>query len=394
VAVVPGATAGRPVLPGVTTTDELLAAAPVARPGGVVLDLRNVAHRYGHNVVLRDLSLQVSRGEFLTLLGPSGSGKSTLLRIIAGLEHPISVSRMTLHGRDIVGLPPNLRNVATVFQHYALFPHMSVGENVEYGLRLRHVPPAERRTRAVAALALVRLQDKYDRRIQQLSGGEKQRVALARSLIVQPDVLLLDEPLGALDERLRLDMQIELIDLRRKTGGTFILVTHSQEEAITMSDRIILMNNGAIEQVGSPKDLFESPQTVFAARFMGVENVLAGRLIGMEPGLARVRVGDHVIHGRPVGHLAQAAPGTPVFAAVRAEHLRLLPGAGALDNTLPGEPGEAIYKGKFRDVPVRTPIAPLVVRQWEFGDAPPSGSAVGFSTVHCVVGEMKQEDVA
>jgi spermidine/putrescine transport system ATP-binding protein len=377
-----------------TTTMVSGAANLVVAGDDIILDLANVFHSYGNNVVLSDLSLRVARGEFLTLLGPSGSGKSTLLRVIAGLENPTSVGRMALNGQDIAELPPNLRNVSTVFQHFALFPHMSVGQNVEYGLRLRKIPPSERRVRAEEALALVRLPDKYDRRIQQLSGGEMQRVALARSLVVRPDILLLDEPLGALDERLRLDMQIELIDIRRKTGGTFILVTHSQEEAITMSDRIVLMRSGMIEQVGTPKDLFENPQTMFASRFMGVENVLIGALIGLEGSRAAVRVGDWTIHGRPVGHLAKGVSGARVFAAVRAEHVQFVPEVGALDNVIPGKSGEAIYKGKFRDVPFQTPIGALVVRQWDVNSVTPSLSGVQFSPADCVVGLLEQEDVA
>ena len=345
--------------------------------GEPVLDLAHVFHSYGSNVVLRDVSLRVARGEFLTLLGPSGSGKSTLLRIIAGLEDPDSVERMELHGRDIVGLPPNLRNVSTVFQHYALFPHMSVGENVEYGLKVRKIPPATRRAQAEAALALVRLPDKIDRRIHQLSGGERQRVALARSLALQPDVLLLDEPLGALDERLRLDM----------------LVTHSQEEAITMSDRIVLMRAGTIEQIADPKTLFESPQTAFAARFMGVENVLTGTLEAAEGGRMAVRVGGEVLHGRPVGEVAAAAPGSPVFAAIRAEHVRFTSGGNA-GNRLAGTPGSAIYKGKFRDIPFVSAVGTVVVREWDTDRAAPAGTEVEFNADHCVVGLLRQDDVA
>ncbi|HMN87383.1 MAG TPA: ABC transporter ATP-binding protein [Bauldia sp.] len=362
--------------------------------GDPVLDLAHVFHSYGQNVVLRDVSLRVARGEFLTLLGPSGSGKSTLLRIVAGLEDPDSVERMELHGRDIVGLPPNLRNVSTVFQHYALFPHMSVGENVEYGLKVRKVPPAPRRAQAEAALALVRLPDKYDRRIHQLSGGERQRVALARSLALQPDVLLLDEPLGALDERLRLDMQVELIDIRKKTGGTFILVTHSQEEAITMSDRIVLMRAGTIEQIADPKTLFESPRTAFAARFMGVENVLEGRLDSVAGGRATVRVGDTVLHGRPVGDLATAGPGARVFAAIRAEHMRFAEPGTTGPNRLAGTPGTAIYKGKFRDIPFSSAVGTVVVRQWDTDRAMPAEGEVEFNADHCVVGVLEQDDVA
>ena len=271
---------------------------------------------------------------------------------------------------------------------------MSVGENVEYGLRVRKIPPATRRAQAEAALALVRLTDKYDRRIHQLSGGERQRVALARSLALQPDVLLLDEPLGALDERLRLDMQVELIDIRRKTGGTFILVTHSQEEAITMSDRIVLMRSGAIEQIADPKTLFESPRTAFAARFMGVENVLTGTLAAVDHGRVTVRVGDQTLSGRPVGEGARASPGVRVFAAIRAEHMRFAKGDGADGNRLTGTTGAAIYKGKFRDIPFASPVGAVIVRQWDTERAIPGGADVLFGAEHCVVGLLEQEDVA
>lgn len=358
--------------------------------GETILDLRRVHHSYGAHTALSDVSLQVARGEFLTLLGPSGSGKSTLLRIIAGLEEPDSVERMELDGRSIIGLPPNLRNVSTVFQHYALFPHLSVGENVEYGLRVRGVAPAERKAKAEAALALVRLPDKYQRRIHQLSGGERQRVALARSLVLQPDVLLLDEPLGALDERLRLDMQVELIDIRRKTGGTFILVTHSQEEAITMSDRIVLMRAGTIEQIADPKTLFESPGTVFAARFMGVENVLTGTLDGRHGGHVTVRIGGEVVRGRPVGAAAGAGPGARVFAAIRAEHMRFQADGSGIG----GRPGTAIYKGKFRDFPFESSIGRLVVREWDTERPASERTGVRFDADHCVVGLLSQDDVA
>lgn len=360
-----------------------------------MLNIAHAFHSYGATTALRDVSLRVSRGEFLTLLGPSGSGKSTLLRVIAGLEDPVSVERMELHGRNIVGLPANLRNVSTVFQHYALFPHMSVGENVEYGLRVRKVPPAERRAAAEEALGLVRLAATYDRRVHQLSGGERQRVALARSLATKPDVLLLDEPLGALDERLRLDMQVELIDIRRKTGGTFILVTHSQEEAITMSDRIVLMRAGAIEQVADPKSLFDTPRTAFAARFMGVENVVRGALVSSTAEQAEVRIGDQVIRGRPVSDVSAASAGTPVFAAIRAERLRFH-GANESggDNRITGTPGSGIYKGKYLDTSFASAIGPLVVRQWDTEEGTGTGNQVSFRAEDCVVGILQQDDVA
>lgn len=220
-------------------------------------------HRYGEALALNNVSLAVAKGEFVTLLGPSGSGKTTLLRVIAGLEEPEAVERLVLARRDMRDLPVE-RNVVTVFQH-ALFPHMTVGHNVEYGLRVRGRAPDERRRRASSALDLVRLTDKYDRRIHQLSGGERQRVALARALVTEPDVLLLDEPLAALDEQLRIAMQLELKALHRQISGTFILVTHSQEEAVTMSDRIVLMRQGGIDRTPAELDRGEA----LAARRLG-----------------------------------------------------------------------------------------------------------------------------
>jgi len=367
--------------------------APPSSGDAPVLEIDGAFHDYGGNPALNDVSLNVARGEFLTILGPSGSGKSTLLRVIAGLEHPRSVARMTLHGRDIIGLPPNLRNVATVFQHYALFPHMSVGENVAYGLKIRKVPEGDRRTRVDSALTLVRLADKHDRRIHQLSGGERQRVALARSLATEPDVLLLDEPLGALDERLRLDMQIELIEIRRKTGGTFILVTHSQEEAITMSDRIVLMRAGEIEQIADPQTLFESPATSFAARFMGVENVLAGTISAVEGDRVTVRVGETEVRGRPVGTAADARPGARAFAAIRAERMRFGDMAGADENAIPATAGTAIYKGKYHDITAKSPVGDVTVRRWDTDTENVAGSDVIFRAADCIVG-LEQDDAA
>ena len=358
-------------------------------PTGPILELADIRHSYDGVVALRGVSLDVRRGEFLTLLGPSGSGKSTLLRVIAGLENPDSARVMRLDGRDIRGLPANLRNVSTVFQHYALFPHMSVGANVEYSLKVRGVAPAERRKRAEEALALVRLPGKYERRIHQLSGGERQRVALARSLVMEPAVLLLDEPLGALDERLRLEMQAELIELRRRTGGTFILVTHSQEEAITMSDRIVLMRSGGIEQVGTPRALFASPATEFAARFMGVENILRGTLDQAGEGEARIRVGDILLAGRPVGAVGDLRPGAPAFAAFRAEHLRL--DGGPLPNALAGETRPGLYKGRFQDVPFATPVGELVARLADEPVSLPPKVQLSVAPDHCLIGAVDRD---
>src|SRR5689334_2785289 len=232
-----------------------------------------------------DVSLQIRDGEFFSLLGPSGSGKTTSLRMIAGFDRPTSGS-ILLYGQDVSNLPPYERDVNTVFQDYALFPHMTVGENVAYGLMIKKVGRAEREKKADEMLDLVRLPGFADRKPAQLSGGQRQRVALARALINHPKVLLLDEPLGALDLKLRQQMQVELKAIQERVGITFIFVTHDQEEALTMSDRIAVFNLGKIEQVGSPAEIYEHPQTSFVAGFVGVSNLIDGevakRITGVE----------------------------------------------------------------------------------------------------------------
>jgi putative spermidine/putrescine transport system ATP-binding protein len=219
------------------------------------------------------VDLVVEDGEFFTLLGPSGSGKTTLLRLIAGFERP-DAGRIELGGRDVTSVPPNLRDTNTVFQDYALFPHMTVAQNIGYGLRIKHIPGAERERRVERALRMVRLAGLDQRRPNQLSGGQRQRVALARAVINEPEVLLLDEPLGALDLKLRQEMQIELKQIQKEVGITFVYVTHDQEEALTMSDRVAVMSNGQIEQVGTPVEVYERPATEFVAGFIGISNVL------------------------------------------------------------------------------------------------------------------------
>jgi putative spermidine/putrescine transport system ATP-binding protein len=237
--------------------------------------VRGLTKRFGDVTAVDAVDLDIFDGEFLTLLGPSGSGKTTVLRMIAGFELP-SGGSVELSGRDVTRVPPFERDVNTVFQDYALFPHMSVRENVEYGLRVKKVPRAERRERAGQALADVRLEGYGDRKPGQLSGGQRQRVALARALVNRPRVLLLDEPLGALDLKLRQQMQVELKDLQREVGITFVFVTHDQEEALTMSDRIAVFDQGKIEQLGTPGQVYETPSTPFVAGFVGTSNLLSG----------------------------------------------------------------------------------------------------------------------
>jgi putative spermidine/putrescine transport system ATP-binding protein len=244
-------------------------------PAVAAVRLEGVEKRFGDVVAVRGLDLDVVDGEFFSMLGPSGSGKTTTLRMIAGFEAP-TVGRILLHGHDVTGRPPFERDVNTVFQDYALFPHMTVGENIGYGLMIRKVPKAERAARVADILRLIRLEGYERRKPSQLSGGQRQRVALARALVNRPRVLLLDEPLGALDLKLREEMQIELKAIQQEVGITFIYVTHDQQEALTMSDRIAVFNSGRIEQIGTPADIYERPATPFVAGFVGTSNLLRG----------------------------------------------------------------------------------------------------------------------
>jgi putative spermidine/putrescine transport system ATP-binding protein len=256
-------------------------AAAGAAPDVVLSGIRKT---YGDVVAVDSIELEIQPGEFFTMLGPSGSGKTTTLRIIAGFEQP-DTGRVLLGGQDVTRRPPYARDVNTVFQDYALFPHMTVGENVEYGLRVKGVKRQERRRRAAEALALVRLEGFGGRKPVQLSGGQRQRVALARAIVNHPRVLLLDEPLGALDLKLRQEMQTELKRIQDEVGITFVYVTHDQEEALTMSDRIAVFSHGRIEQIGSPTEVYERPANEFVAGFVGISNVLErdGRRFTIRP---------------------------------------------------------------------------------------------------------------
>ena len=257
------------------------------------ISVRGLTKRYGDVVAVDRVELDIGAGEFFTMLGPSGSGKTTTLRMIAGFEMP-DAGTIELAGEDVSRLPPYDRPVNTVFQDYALFPHMSVQENVEYGLMVKKVKKGERRARAAKALDMVRLGGFGDRKPAQLSGGQRQRVALARAIVNRPKVLLLDEPLGALDLKLRQQLQIELKELQQDLGMTFVYVTHDQDEALTMSDRIAVFNAGRIEQVGTPADLYEHPTTGFVAGFIGTSNILErdGRTFTVRPEKIRVLAGD------------------------------------------------------------------------------------------------------
>jgi putative spermidine/putrescine transport system ATP-binding protein len=275
------------------------------------VQLAGVEKRYGDVVAVDGIDLDIRDGEFFSMLGPSGSGKTTTLRMIAGFEVP-TAGRILLHGRDVTAIPPFERDVNTVFQDYALFPHMTVGDNVGYGLIVRKVPKSERERRVDDALTMVRLFGFQKRKPSQLSGGQRQRVALARALVNRPRVLLLDEPLGALDLKLREEMQIELKSIQQQVGITFIYVTHDQEEALTMSDRLAVFNRGRIEQVGAPATVYEKPATRFVAGFVGTSNLVVGaaarQILGTE-GTFTVRPEKIRLAGR------DEAPGADEIAA-------------------------------------------------------------------------------
>ncbi|HXF41750.1 MAG TPA: ABC transporter ATP-binding protein [Blastocatellia bacterium] len=260
----------------------------------VEVELQSVTKRFGDVTAVAEVSLSVFKGEFLTLLGPSGCGKTTLLRMIAGFEAP-DAGRVVLAGRDVTDVSPNERNVTTVFQHYALFPHMSVSGNVAFGLERRRVARDEINRRVGAALEMVRLAGMESRQPSELSGGQQQRVALARALVLEPRVLLLDEPLAALDLKLRKQMQLELKSLQRRLGISFVYVTHDQEEALTMSDRIVVMNAGRIEQIGRAEEIYERPVTEFVAGFIGVSNIIEGVIESVNDGYSTVRIGNSSI---------------------------------------------------------------------------------------------------
>ena len=308
------------------------------------LSLQGLSKRFGEIHAVRDLWLEIPAGQFFSLLGPSGCGKTTTLRMIAGFEEP-NGGRIVIAGEDTTHTPAHRRPVNTVFQSYALFPHMNVRDNVAFGLRFKRVTKAERKARVAEALALVQMETLGNRRPHELSGGQQQRVALARALILEPAVLLLDEPLGALDAKLRRTLELELKALQERVGITFLYVTHDQEEALTMSDSLAVMRDGVVEQVGTPRSVYEEPETAFVAEFLGTSNLLTAEGVGK----GRVRLGDAI--------LAAAGDALPVEGRVtltiRPERIGIAPWQSEGENLVPATIERFVYLGPTTQVFLR-----------------------------------------
>jgi spermidine/putrescine transport system ATP-binding protein len=341
-----------------------------------IVELRNVVKRFGDRLAVDHVSLAIPPGQFYSLLGPSGCGKTSTLRLIAGFEQP-DEGDVFIHGARVNHLPPYRRKVSTVFQSYALFPHLTVGGNVAFGLRQEGVAEGDIRRRVGEALEMVRLPGYADRPIQQLSGGEKQRVALARSIVLKPDVLLLDEPLAALDRKLRVDVRIELKRLQRAVGITFLFITHDQEEALVLSDAIAVMNRGRLEQVGTPQEIYRTPRTRFVAGFIGSSNFVSGRVTGgAGHGLIEITTegGRHLVAPAPAG---QAAPGAEAGILLRPEAVQLANGAPPEGvQQLSGRVLHTVFLGSHHEVAVEVEPGLRVTAHAASGAVPEAGSSV------------------
>lgn len=309
-----------------------------------LLRLSDIGKTYGTVTAVTGINLAITQGEFVTFLGPSGSGKTTTLMMIAGFTEPTSGS-IELEGKALDPIPVYKRDIGMVFQHYALFPHMTVNQNVAFPLEMRKVLKSERRTKVEEVLALVGLEGFGDRQPKELSGGQQQRVALARAMVFKPQLLLMDEPLGALDKKLRQNMQLEIMHLHQNMGTTVLYVTHDQEEALVMSDRIAVFNEGRIEQIGSPRDLYESPSTKFVADFIGETNFLNGKLEDVNGEMGKIRG----LSGKISAGLSN---GQAAVLAIRPERVRLAKGSSNDTNEISGTVKELIYLGQSRKVVV------------------------------------------
>lgn len=316
---------------------------------GAPVFIDRIGKVYGSQTAVGTVTLDVPAGEFLSILGPSGSGKTTLLTMIAGFESP-STGRLVIGGRDVTAVSPDRRSIGMVFQRYALFPHLTVAENIAFPLKMRGIRKDLRAERVGRALDLVQLPDYAKRYPHELSGGQQQRVAVARAIVFEPPVLLMDEPLGALDKKLRESMQIEIKQLQRRLGATVIYVTHDQEEALTMSDRIAVMSKGQLAQLGTPADLYCNPQSAFVADFIGKMNFLTGEFLGETADSQTIKLGDDVVIDTPGaahGFESSARTGDRVRLALRPERLSLAPRGTGGKNALPGRIETSVFAGSF-----------------------------------------------
>jgi len=343
---------------------------PMTRSLTSFIQFRQVSKSFGATRVVECLDLDIARGEFVSLLGPSGSGKTTILMMLAGFEAPSS-GAIHVAERRIDQLPPHKRDMGVVFQNFALFPHRSVAENVAFPLQMRGMQRSQIAPRVARALEMVKLAHLGERRPAQLSGGQQQRVALARALVFEPEVVLMDEPLGALDKQLREHMQLELRDLHRTLGLTVIFVTHDQSEALTMSDRVAVFNNGHVEQIGTPQQIYDAPQTRFVAEFVGETNLIEARIDSVRPDGARVRAGGLEFHVHEAGG---RGPGEAINLSLRPERIRLGDDMG-VGNALAVEVADWVYQGDHVRVHLRAGDLTLVAkldrrsREWPVGSA-------------------------
>ena len=339
---------------------------------------------YGSLCVVENLDLGIGKGEFVSLLGPSGSGKTTLLMMLAGFEQPTS-GNILLDGSAINNVPTHRRDMGVVFQSYALFPHMSVGENVAFPLQMRGMGKAEIEGRVKRALDMVQLSAFADRRPSQLSGGQQQRVALSRALVFEPRVVLMDEPLGALDKQLREQMQLDIRDLHRRLGLTIVFVTHDQSEALTMSDRVAVFNKGKIEQIGTPRQVYDEPATRFVAEFIGETNLVEGVVEAVEGAEATVRLpsGAQIVSAVS----GSVASGQPVFLSIRPERVDLSETRGDARNCLETEVTDSVYQGDHLRVQLQNAAHPLIAKLGRRSREFPPGTRVyaGFSAGDCRV---------
>lgn len=314
--------------------------------------------KYGALTVIEDLNLDIKKGEFISLLGPSGSGKTTLLMILAGFEKATSGS-VSLDGTHIENLPPHKRGLGVVFQNYALFPHMTVAENIAFPLKMRRYSRSIIKQKVQKALDMVQLSDYGKRRPTEMSGGQQQRIALARALVFEPRVILMDEPFGALDKQLREQMQLDIRDMHKRLGLTVVFVTHDQSEALTMSDRIAVFNKGNIEQIGTPLEIYEKPKTDFVAQFIGETNLIKGIIASIDDNFIRMKINDTELK---VTKINSVKLGEEIAISLRPELITLSKSPLANDNMLPGKVRDTVYRGEHTRIDVDTEIGKVIVR--------------------------------